>query len=229
MVFIFTGLIQEMGTIINIKGNNNGKKIKIKAKKVLENASVGDSISTDGVCLTITKFAKDYFEADVMNETIERSTLKRLSSGSLVNLEKSLTLNDFLGGHIVYGDVDCEGIIEQIRKVGISKIYKIKFDKKYAKYIVEKGRISIDGASLTVMNVGEDYFEVSLIPHTLEFITIGKKNVGNYVNLETDMLAKYAEKILLNVDSKLLSKNSNKDANKENSQLSVEFLRKNGF
>ena len=214
-----------MGSILSIKGNNRGKKIKIKAKKVLENASVGDSISTDGVCLTITKLSKDYFEADVMNETIERSTLKRLSSGSLVNLEKSLTLNDFLGGHIVYGDVDCEGVIEQIKKVGISKIYRIKFDKKYAKYIVEKGRISIDGASLTVMSVGEDYFEVSLIPHTLDFITIGKKTVGNYVNLEADMLAKYAEKILLNIDSKLFSKNSEK----EKSELSVEFLRKNGF
>ena len=225
VIFIFTGLIQEMGEILSIKGSSQSKKIKIKAKKVLENVKIGDSIATNGVCLTVTSFSKDYFEADVMNETIERSTLKRLSSGSKVNLEKSLTLNDFLGGHLVYGDVDCEGIIKKITKVGIAKIYRISLEKKYMKYIVEKGRISIDGASLTVMNTGEDYFEVSLIPHTLEFITIGTKKIGDYVNLETDMLAKYAEKILLSRDEIDYTDGDKK----EKSKMSLDFLRKNGF
>ncbi|MFZ2780378.1 MAG: riboflavin synthase [Leptotrichiaceae bacterium] len=222
---MFTGLIQEMGEILSIKGSSQSKKIKIKAKKVLENVKIGDSIATNGVCLTVTSFSKDYFEADVMNETIERSTLKRLLSGSKVNLEKSLTLNDFLGGHLVYGDVDCEGIIKKITKVGIAKIYRINLEKKYMKYIVEKGRISIDGASLTVMNTGEDYFEVSLIPHTLEFITIGTKTTGDYVNLETDMLAKYAEKILLSRDEIDYTDGDKK----EKSKMSLDFLRKNGF
>ena len=214
-----------MGEILSIKGSSQSKKIKIKAKKVLENVKIGDSIATNGVCLTVTSFSKDYFEADVMNETIERSTLKRLLSGSKVNLEKSLTLNDFLGGHLVYGDVDCEGIIKKITKVGIAKIYRISLEKKYMKYIVEKGRISIDGASLTVMNTGEDYFEVSLIPHTLEFITIGTKKTGDYVNLETDMLAKYAEKILLSRDEIDYTDGDKK----EKSKMSLDFLRKNGF
>ena len=128
-----------MGEILSIKGSSQSKKIKIKAKKVLENVKIGDSIATNGVCLTVTSFSKDYFEADVMNETIERSTLKRLLSGSKVNLEKSLTLNDFLGGHLVYGDVDCEGIIKKITKVVIAKIYRISLEKKYMNYIIEKG------------------------------------------------------------------------------------------
>jgi len=106
VIFIFTGLIQEMGEILSIKGSSQSKKIKIKAKKVLENVKIGDSIATNGVCLTVTSFSKDYFEADVMNETIERSTLKRLSSGSKVNLEKSLTLNDFLGGQLSRDEID---------------------------------------------------------------------------------------------------------------------------
>ena len=214
-----------MGEILSIKGSSQSKKIKIKSKKVLENVKIGDSIATNGICLTVTSFSKDYFEADVMNETIERSTLKRLSSGSKVNLEKSLTLSDFIGGHLVYGDVDCEGIIKKITNVGIAKIYRINLEKKYMKYIVEKGRISIDGASLTVMNTGKDYFEVSLIPHTLEFIIIGTKKIGDYVNLETDMLAKYAEKILLSRDEIDYTDGDKK----EKSKMSLDFLRKNGF
>ena len=136
VIFIFTGLIQEMGEILSIKGSSQSKKIKIKAKKVLENVKIGDSIATNGVCLTVTSFSKDYFEADVMNETIERSTLKRLLSGSKVNLEKSLTLNDFLGGHLVYGDVDCEGIIKKITKVGIAKIYRIYKESSKGKTVI---------------------------------------------------------------------------------------------
>ncbi len=223
MIFIFTGLIQEKGEIIAINGSKTGKKIRIKAKEILENIKMGDSIATNGVCLTVTSFSKNYFEADIMNETIERSTFKKSKVGEIVNLEKSLRLTDFLGGHLVYGDVDCEGIIESINSVGIAKIFRIKIPKVYTKYIIEKGRITVDGASLTVISVGDNYFEMSLIPHTLEYITLGKKSTGDNVNIETDMLAKYMEKLMV---SKL---KEDKNTNKVKSKITKEFIRKYGF
>ncbi len=223
MIFIFTGLIQEKGEIIAINGSKTGKKIRIKAKEILENIKMGDSIATNGVCLTVTSFSKNYFEADIMNETIERSTFKKSKVGEIVNLEKSLRLTDFLGGHLVYGDVDCEGIIESINSVGIAKIFRIKIPKVYTKYIIEKGRITVYGASLTVISVGDNYFEMSLIPHTLEYITLGKKSTGDNVNIETDMLAKYMEKLMV---SKL---KEDKNTNKVNSKITKQSITKYGF
>ena len=149
-----------------------------------------------------------------MYETINRSNLKRLKTGDSVNLEKSLTLSKPLGGHLVTGDVECEGEIISVETNGIARHYKIKMDKKYMKYVVEKGRITIDGASLTVIEVDNESFSVSLIPHTLENITLGNKKAGDKVNIETDLFAKYVEKIL----------NSEKETG-----LTQEFLSKNGF
>jgi riboflavin synthase len=196
VISIFTGLVEEKGKILSLVKSSTGYKIKILAKKILENVKIGDSIAVNGVCLTVTKFSSNEFEADIMNETVKRTNFKRLKINSEVNLEKSLTLNSYLGGHLVTGDVDCEGKIINIVRDGFAIKYEIEIDKKYLKYIVEKGRITIDGASLTVVDCTSRSFIVSLIPHTQDGITLSNKKIGEYVNIETDLIAKHIEKLI---------------------------------
>ena len=223
---MFTGLVEEMGKIVNISKKATGLGITIKGDKVVEKAEIGDSIAVNGVCLTVTELSGNTFTADVMYETIERSGLKRITAGETVNLEKSLTLTTFLGGHLVMGDVDSEAEIISIVPKGIAKLYKFQLEEKHRqnmKYVVEKGRVTIDGASLTVIDTDDDaaIFSVSLIPHTLENITLGKKKVGDYVNIETDLFGKYVEKIL--------KFNNAETEKKEKSGITMDFLQKNGF
>ena len=168
---MFTGLVEEMGKIVNISKKATGLGITIKGDKVVEKIKIGDSIAVNGVCLTVTEFSGNTFTADVMYETIERSGLKRITAGETVNLEKSLTLTTFLGGHLVMGDVDSEAEIISIVPKGIAKLYKFQLEEKHRqniKYVVEKGRVTIDGASLTVIDTEDasGTFSVSLIPHT---------------------------------------------------------------
>ncbi len=219
---MFTGLVEEIGEIIALERGDKSVKIKIKAKKVLENSKIGDSIATNGVCLTAVEIKNNYFVADCMYETIKRTNLKRLKTGDKVNLEKSLTLTSFLGGHLVTGDVDCEGKIISIYKEGIAKIYEIEILAKYMKYIVEKGRITVDGASLTVMILRENIFGVSLIPHSQKEIILGEKKVGDLVNIETDLFGKYVERILF-------FNQQEKTETKKESKLTEKFLIENGF
>lgn len=228
---MFTGLIEEMGKVINISKKATGLGITINGNKVVKNAKIGDSIAVNGVCLTVTAISGNNFTADVMYETIDRSGLKRIKVGDYVNLEKSLTLMTFLGGHLVMGDVDSEAKILSITPKGIAKLYKFQLEENHRnniKYVVEKGRVTIDGASLTVINVDDDLgtFSVSLIPHTLENITLGNKKMGDFVNIETDLFGKYVEKILKfnNFDLENYEKKENKKSN-----LTLEFLQKNGF
>ena len=223
---MFTGLVEEMGKIVNISKKATGLGITIKGDKVVEKIKIGDSIAVNGVCLTVTEFSGNTFTADVMYETIERSGLKRITAGETVNLEKSLTLTTFLGGHLVMGDVDSEAEIISIVPKGIAKLYKFQLEEKHRqniKYVVEKGRVTIDGASLTVIDTDDvsGIFSVSLIPHTLENITLGKKKVGDYVNIETDLFGKYVEKIL--------KFNNTETEKKEKSGITMDFLQKNGF
>ena len=223
---MFTGLVEEMGKIVNISKKATGLGITIKGDKVVEKIKIGDSIAVNGVCLTVTEFSGNTFTADVMYETIERSGLKRITAGETVNLEKSLTLTTFLGGHLVMGDVDSEAEIISIVPKGIAKLYKFQLEEKHRqniKYVVEKGRVTIDGASLTVIDTDDvsGIFSVSLIPHTLENITLGKKKVGDYVNIETDLFGKYVEKIL--------KFNNAETEKKEKSGITMDFLQKNGF
>lgn len=185
-----------MGEVIAIENGEKSLKLKIKCKKVLEGAKLGDSIATNGTCLTATELGNNFFTADCMYETVKRTNLKRLKVGDRVNLEKSITLATPLGGHLVTGDVDCEGKVVAITPEGIAKIYEIEIDRKYMKYIVEKGRVTLDGASLTVMKLGDTTFGVSLIPHTQEMITLGKRRVGDYINVETDLIGKYIERFM---------------------------------
>ena len=153
-----------------------------------------------------------------MHETMKRTNLHRLKKSDFVNLEKSITLSTPLGGHLVTGDVDCEGKITNIRQDGIAKIYTVELPKYYMKYVVEKGRVTLDGASLTVMELGDSSLGVSLIPHSQEMIILGKKKVGDYINIETDLIGKYVEKLL-----------SFPKQEEKKSKLSLDFLAENGF
>lgn len=222
---MFTGLVEEMGEIVNISRKDTSLRITIKGNSVIKNVKIGDSIAVNGICLTVTEFNKNTFTADVMYETIERSGLKRATSGNKVNLEKSLTLTTFLGGHLVMGDIDCEAKILSITPKGIAKLYEFQLEEKHKnniKYVVEKGRVTIDGASLTVINVKDELgvFTVSLIPHTLENIVLGRKKIGDFVNIETDLFGKYIEKII---------KFNNIEKEENKSEITREFLYKNGF
>ena len=229
---MFTGLVEEKGQIVKVLKKNTGLEITVRGKIVTKNVKIGDSIAVNGVCLTVTSFSQDTFSADVMYETVKRSGLKRAASGDNVNLEKSLTLTSFLGGHLVMGDVDCEAQILSVIPKGIASLYRFQLEEKYKKnirYVVEKGRVTIDGASLTVIDVDDEngIFSVSLIPHTLENITLGDKKTGDMVNIETDLFGKYVEKILKfeNFDR---YDNNEKEENKK-SAITMEFLHKNGF
>lgn len=218
---MFTGLVEEIGKVMSVAKQGKSLKIKVEASKVLEGAKVGDSIATNGVCLTAVEVGNGYFVADAMPETYERSNLKRVSQGSKVNLEKSITLSTPLGGHLVTGDVDCEGKIISKKDDGIAIVYEIEMESKYMKYIVEKGRVTIDGASLTVVSFADNRFKISLIPHTQHNITLGSKGEGDIVNIETDLVGKYVERML----SSYLGNNQYVDKSK----LDLKFLMENGF
>lgn len=217
---MFTGLIEELGKVVSIDKTPQGANITISCDKVLKKARVGDSIATNGVCLTIVKLSNKTFTANIMNESLTVSSLKNLKVGSLVNLEKSLTLQSFLGGHLVTGDVDCCGEIISVINDGFAKKYTIKIPLEFMKYVIYKGRITLDGASLTVASLTDSTLTVSLIPHTQKSITLGFKNVGDIVNVETDLIGKHLEKLLLSRE---------KTDEKSNSNISKSFLAENGF
>ncbi|MFR3298694.1 MAG: riboflavin synthase [Fusobacterium sp.] len=217
---MFTGLVEEMGQVLSIKNGEKSVQLKIKCEKVLKNAKIGDSIATNGTCLTAIEIGKDYFVADCMHETVKRTNLARLKTGNLVNLEKSISLSTPLGGHLVTGDVDCEGVIKSITQDGIAKIYEIEIEHRFMKYVVEKGRISLDGASLSIVGFKENSLQVSLIPHTQQMITLGRKKVGDHINVETDLIGKYIERMMTFKEDEKTS---------EKSKLDKNFLASHGF
>ncbi|MTI70639.1 MAG: riboflavin synthase [Firmicutes bacterium] len=212
---MFTGIVEEIGVVKSIKKGSTSAKIIIKAKKILEDINLGDSISTNGVCLTVTDFNDDSFSVDVMPETIRKSSLRNLKKNSKVNLERALSLNKRLGGHIVSGHIDGVGHIKNIKREENAVWLSIKPPRELFKYIIDKGSIAIDGVSLTIAYVDNDIFKVSIIPHTKDETILLDKTIGGEINLECDMLAKYIEK--------LTSFNINKD------NISKDFLMKNGF
>lgn len=216
---MFTGIIEELGTYINAETSGDKWRIKIQANKVLSNTKLGDSISTNGVCLTVSRLGGDYFEADVMEETLRRSNLGKLKKGSRVNLERAMAVDGRFGGHIVSGHIDGRGKIEAYKKERNAVWISINADSEVLKYIVEKGSIAIDGVSLTVAYVDEEKFKVSIIPHTGEETTLLKKQIGDMVNLECDVIGKYVEK--------LLGFNNKNQKNKKS--LSMDFFIENGF
>lgn len=215
---MFTGLIEEIGKVESVISSFKSARINIKASKVLINTKLGDSISTNGVCLTVTTFSRDSFSVDVMAETMEKSSLSSLRPGDLVNLERALKVGDRLGGHLVSGHIDGTGTIESYEKEDNAVWLTIASEPHILRYIIPKGSIAIDGVSLTVAYIDELVMKVSIIPHTKEVTTLVRKKPGDTVNLECDMIGKYIEKLFKPLEEKSLKKG-----------IDINFLNENGF
>lgn len=217
---MFTGIIEEIGQVKDIKKGKKSSKITILANEVLKDTKIGDSICTNGVCLTVTSITSKSFEADVMAETLRKSNLGDLKVSDKVNLERALSINGRLGGHIVSGHIDGVGKILSFLKEDNAMWITIEASKEILNYIVLKGSISIDGVSLTVAYVDDKVFKVSIIPHTGEETILLKKKIGETANLECDVIGKYVEK-LLNLDRK--------NTEIKESNITEDFLKINGF
>jgi riboflavin synthase len=191
---MFTGIVEELGEVVELERRGDSAQLTIKGR-VADGASHGDSIAVNGVCLTVTAVTDMTFTADVMGETLERSDLGALRPGSQVNLERPLRLADRLGGHLVQGHVDGTGCIVSRTRLPRWEVVRISLPNGLARYVAEKGSVCVDGVSLTVSAVGDSWFEVSLIPATLELTTLGVKQQGDHVNLEMDVFAKYVERL----------------------------------
>lgn len=193
---MFTGIVEELGTIKKLSISGHSGQIMINASKVLEGTAVGDSIAVNGICLTVTAMGSDYFTADVMAETVRRSSLKDAVAGDQVNLERAMAANGRFGGHIVSGHVDGTGTITSMKKEENAVWVTISADPSIIKFIVEKGSVCLDGISLTVAAVSNTNFKVSVIPHTGEETTLLKKKVGSLINIENDIVGKYVDRLL---------------------------------
>ena len=212
---MFTGIVEEIGSIKKIQKGPHSSILTVGASKVLEDVILGDSIAVNGVCLTVTSFSKTEFTADVMHETLLRSSLGKLVMGSKVNLERAMAANGRFGGHIVSGHIDGTGTISKVQKDDNAIWYTIKASDKIMKYVIEKGSITIDGISLTVAKLDRESFSVSIIPHTASQTILSLKKSGDIVNLENDCIGKYVDHLL--------------NFNKPNSNITKEFLMKYGY
>ena len=197
---MFTGIVEDLIEINNIKKFDDYWKISI-AKK-FDNINIGASISINGACLTVVDINNNELYFDVINETLEKTNLKFLQRNDLVNIERCMRLNERLDGHIVQGHIECLGkLVSKNTKGGETKI-KIEIDNKYMKYCIYKGSIAVDGISLTISKINDNYIECSIIPHTLDNTTLKVRKIGEYLNIETDMISKYVEKQLMNKNIK---------------------------
>ncbi len=213
---MFTGIIESLGVIKKLRKSQKSMQLSIEVQNVdiLDDVKIGDSIATNGVCLTVTHLNGDTFDADVMNETVNVTSLHSLKVYDSVNLERALKVSDRFGGHIVSGHVDGIGTVSNIQKNDIAYIFTIKAGDELLRYMIKRGSITIDGISLTIIEVTDREFSVSIIPHTAQQTTLLNKRVGDIVNLETDILAKYVERLL---------------GSKKTTNITEEFLKENGF
>ncbi|MFM9698696.1 riboflavin synthase [Streptomyces europaeiscabiei] len=193
---MFTGIVEELGEVTAVEKLGDSSRFRLRGPVVTQGARHGDSIAVNGVCLTVVEHEDDWFTADVMAESLERSSLGALTAGSRVNLERPMAVGDRLGGHIVQGHVDGTGQVIERKPSENWEIVKISLPADLTRYVVEKGSITVDGISLTVVDAGPDHFTVSLIPTTLDLTTLGRKQPGDPVNLEVDVIAKYVERLL---------------------------------
>lgn len=216
---MFTGIVEEKGTIKHISLTGSSGSIAVKARKVLENTRIGDSIAVNGICLTVTSLQPDGFTADVMAETMRRSSLGSCRAGTAVNLERAMAADGRFGGHIVSGHIDGTGTIESLTREENAVWVKIRTSQEILHLIVQKGSICIDGISLTVADVTSDTFSVSVIPHTGEETTLLSRKPGDLVNLENDVIGKYVERLL----------GLAAPAEESNDNLSMDLLREFGF
>lgn len=217
---MFTGIIEEIGQIESVQKGSKSAVLHIRCNEVLDGTRVGDSIAVNGVCLTVTSMNNRGYTADVMAETLERSSLGSLRSGSRVNLERAMPADGRFGGHIVAGHIDGTGTIVEISKDETAVWYRVRTEPDILRYIVEKGSITIDGISLTVARVSREDFSVSIIPHTQGNTTLADRRTGDIVNLETDIIGKYIEKLLQPKEP---------EQEQDGSKLTLEFLAEHGF
>lgn len=215
---MFTGIVEEIGRVDQIRRGQHSAVLMIHAEKVLKDTKVGDSIAVNGICLTVTELFSSGFSADIMHESLNRSSLATLTPGSHVNLERAMPANGRLGGHIVSGHVDGVGKIIHIQRDDTAIWYTVQTKPEILRYIVEKGSVAIDGISLTVAAVTHEDFSISAIPHTVSQTVLRERREGDFVNLETDIIGKYVEKLLLPATGR----------QKEN-KITREFLYQNGF
>ena len=219
---MFTGLVESMGTVVSIRKGRASAVLEIEDRVVTEDLKTGDSVAVNGVCLTAVTVNADggRFTADVMHETLNRSSLGSLRPGSRVNLERAMKADGRFGGHIVAGHADGTGVIRQVVRDDIAVRYTIAADPKILRYIIEKGSIAVDGISLTVAALEADSFTVSVIPHTAAATTLSEKRAGDRVNLENDLVGKYVERLLgLN----------NNASDRSGSRITASWLKANGF
>ncbi|MFU0784255.1 riboflavin synthase [Clostridium sp.] len=216
---MFTGLVEEVGEVLQVSKGENYSKLSIRAEKILRGMKIGDSIAVNGTCLTVTDYGKDFFSVDIMAETLRMGSLKSLKIKSKVNLERALKLGDRFGGHIVSGHIDGTGKIVDIHDEGISTWIDIEVSQDIMKYIVLKGSVTLDGASLTVAKISNNCFSVSLIPHTKMETVLNYRKIEDKVNIECDIIGKYVEKMFLNQRS----------IQNKKSDISMDMLSKYGF
>jgi len=214
---MFTGIVEEIGKIEKSSPIAGGFEIKIKAKKVLEDIKVNDSICIDGVCLTVTKADEKYFWVDAVGATLDKTTFNQIQPNTLVNLERSVKLSDRLGGHLVQGHVNGIGNLTEIKKLGDNYLLKIRIPENLESYLIKEGSITINGISLTIADLNKNEISISIIPHTWQNTNLKTKQVSDIVNVEIDILAKYVEKLLTGNDDKL------------NSNITESWIKKLGY
>jgi len=209
---MFSGIVEEVGQVLEVKDTDGGRRLKIGAKNIMADAAMGESISCSGCCLTVVDYGSDWFDVEAVIETLRRTSIGELKVGSRLNLEKALKVSDRLGGHIVTGHIDTVGRVSQIVEEGFSYLLTVALENRWAPFFVEKGSVAIDGVSLTVASCGdcsenaedEFWFKVALIPHTWNVTTLGSLKAGSAVNIETDIIARYVARLIVNkVDQKV--------------------------
>lgn len=215
---MFTGLIEDLGTVRELRKGSDSARLSVTTAIPMDELELGESIAVNGICLTVTSFGGGSFTADVSPETLGRSNLGALLPGSRVNLERALRLGDRLGGHWVSGHVDAVGTLEQAQRDGNAWRLTFRLPAEVNRYVVEKGSVAIDGISLTVNSVGDETFSVAIIPHTLALTTLKEAKVGARVNIETDILGKYVERLL-----------GRFPRGESRAPVDLEFLAKHGF
>jgi riboflavin synthase len=214
---MFTGIIEEIGIIHNVQSSKDAIVFTIEAKKIMNDINLGDSISVNGVCLTVTEFSSGTFSVDVMPETVKSTSLHTLKQGSRVNLERAMAANGRFGGHIVSGHVDGVAKIVKKQRVSNAVYYELQLSERLTETLIHKGSITIDGISLTIFGLEKEKVIISIIPHTLSETILATKDVGDIVNIECDMLGKYIKKFI------------NQQVSPKNSSISKSFLEENGF
>ena len=212
---MFTGIIEELGEIIAIKTSADGGKITIHVEKIAEGTKIGDSISVNGACLTVAEINKNSLTMDILRETLNKTTLSSSAVGDKVNLERSFQPSSRLGGHFVFGHVDCRGNVEEVKRAGRDWLFRISVEENLMPLIAVKGSIAVDGISLTVAEVDKSSFTVYIIPHTYNATTLQFRKHGSEVNVEADMLARYVYRII--------------DTKKGCIEINEDFLKKHGF